>query len=303
MDEIPFELDERARDIQARARAFTEDVLIPLEEEAERRHGRLPDDVVDDVKRAAVDAGLVGGLHRPEHGGQGWSRLQWALVEEQCGPLAPTRSTGTSRTPTTSGSTPSAERRSSAGSCRPCAARSATPTRSPSATPAPTRAGSRTRRRADRRRLPDQRREVVRDHRRRRLRLHRHGQRDRRRRRSCRPCSSSIANAAGIEIVDDPAFTHSYPDGHPTIVFRDVEVDRARRDRRRSAAATTCSAPGSWRSGSGSPPAASARCGGCSTRPSPGRRAASRAATGSSTTRASPSRSPTRPPTPPPGGC
>ena len=43
MDEIPFELDERARDIQARARTFTEDVLIPLEEEAESRHGRLPD--------------------------------------------------------------------------------------------------------------------------------------------------------------------------------------------------------------------------------------------------------------------
>jgi acyl-CoA dehydrogenase len=30
--------------------------------------------------------------------------------------------------------------------------------------------------------------------------------------------------SAGVEIVDDPAFTHSYPDGHPTIVFRDVEV-------------------------------------------------------------------------------
>ena len=29
----------------------------------------------------------------------------------------------------------------------------------------------------------------------------------------------------GIDYVDDPAFTHSYPDGHPTIVFRDVEVD------------------------------------------------------------------------------
>ena len=29
---------------------------------------------------------------------------------------------------------------------------------------------------------------------------------------------------AGIEIVDDPAFTHNYPDGHPTIRFTDVEV-------------------------------------------------------------------------------
>ena len=29
---------------------------------------------------------------------------------------------------------------------------------------------------------------------------------------------------AGIETVADPAFTHSYPDGHPTIAFRNVEV-------------------------------------------------------------------------------
>jgi alkylation response protein AidB-like acyl-CoA dehydrogenase len=85
MDEIPFELDDRAREIQASARTFTEDVLMPLEEEAERRDGILPDDVIEDVKRAAADAGLVGGLHRPEYGGQGWSRLEWALVEEQWG--------------------------------------------------------------------------------------------------------------------------------------------------------------------------------------------------------------------------
>src|ERR671922_503232 len=28
----------------------------------------------------------------------------------------------------------------------------------------------------------------------------------------------------GIEIVDPPPFTHSYPHGHPTIRFTDVEV-------------------------------------------------------------------------------
>jgi acyl-CoA dehydrogenase len=28
----------------------------------------------------------------------------------------------------------------------------------------------------------------------------------------------------GIEVVDDPQFTHSYPEGHPTIRFTDVEV-------------------------------------------------------------------------------
>ena len=83
--DIPFDLDEETRDVQARARAFTEEILFPLEEEAERRHGRLPDDVVADVKREAIARGLTGGLHNPDHGGQGWTRLQWALVEEQYG--------------------------------------------------------------------------------------------------------------------------------------------------------------------------------------------------------------------------
>ncbi|MGH2924717.1 MAG: acyl-CoA dehydrogenase family protein [Solirubrobacterales bacterium] len=81
----PVELDEGARELQARAREFAEQVLIPLEEEAERRGGRLPDDVVAEVKRKAVDAGLQGGLHARDHGGQGWTRLEWCLVEEQYG--------------------------------------------------------------------------------------------------------------------------------------------------------------------------------------------------------------------------
>ncbi len=83
--DIPFDLDDETRDVQARARAFTEEILFPLEDEAERRHGRLPDDVVADVKREALARGLTGGLHDPAHGGQGWTRLQWALVEEQYG--------------------------------------------------------------------------------------------------------------------------------------------------------------------------------------------------------------------------
>src|SRR4051812_15338797 len=83
--EIPFELDEKTRAIQARARRFAEEVLMPLEEQAEALAGKLPDDVIDDVKRAATAAGLCGPLHSPEHGGQGFTRLQWALVEEQSG--------------------------------------------------------------------------------------------------------------------------------------------------------------------------------------------------------------------------
>ncbi len=83
--DIPFDLDDATRDVQTRAKSFTEEVMFPLEEEAERRHGRLPDDVIADVKREAIARDLTGGLHDPAHGGQGWTRLQWALVEEQYG--------------------------------------------------------------------------------------------------------------------------------------------------------------------------------------------------------------------------
>jgi alkylation response protein AidB-like acyl-CoA dehydrogenase len=81
----PLELDQGVLAVQERARRFAEQVLMPLEEEAERRAGRLPDDVVAEVKREAIEARLDGGLHAREHGGQGWTRLQWALVEEQYG--------------------------------------------------------------------------------------------------------------------------------------------------------------------------------------------------------------------------
>jgi alkylation response protein AidB-like acyl-CoA dehydrogenase len=224
VDEIPFELDDRARDIQARARAFTEDVLIPLEEEAESRHGRLPEDVVEDVKRAAADAGLVGGLHRPEYGGQGWSRLEWALVEEQWG-----RSTNAIHWHVPNAynvwhhaSEPQVQRwlvpplRGEVRDAYAVTERDAGSDPSRIATVAePTGDGYRINGEkwfvttgdvaavyivmanviADGAKLPTL--FVV----------------DR--------------NAPGVEIVDDPAFTHSYPDGHPTIVFRDVEVTEA----------------------------------------------------------------------------
>ncbi len=75
----------RALEIQERARRFAEQVLMPLEQEAERRHGRLDPETIATVKREATAAGLAGGLHAVEHGGQGWSQVEWALVEEQYG--------------------------------------------------------------------------------------------------------------------------------------------------------------------------------------------------------------------------
>ena len=72
-------------DLQERARRFVDEVLIPNEELAETSGGKIPDELKQRIKREAVDAGLSGGLHAPEHGGQGWTKMEWFLVEEQLG--------------------------------------------------------------------------------------------------------------------------------------------------------------------------------------------------------------------------
>ncbi|MEZ5074058.1 MAG: acyl-CoA dehydrogenase [Solirubrobacterales bacterium] len=221
MDQTAFELDDRARDIQARARAFTEDVLIPLEEEAERRHGRLPDDVIEDVKRAAVDAGLVGGLHHPEHGGQGWSRLEWALVEEQWG-----RSTNAIHWHVPNAYNvwqhASAEQvqrwlvpalRGEVRDAYAVTERDAGSDPSRIATVAePSGGGYRINGEkwfvttGDVAAVYVVMANVVEDG-------------------AKLPTLFVVdRDAPGVEIIDDPPFTHNYPDGHPTIVFRDVEV-------------------------------------------------------------------------------
>ena len=82
---LPLELPPELEELRDRARAFVDEELIPLEEEAERLGGRLPAETIERVKRAGMAARLNGGLHSPEYGGQGWSRLEWALVEEQFG--------------------------------------------------------------------------------------------------------------------------------------------------------------------------------------------------------------------------
>jgi acyl-CoA dehydrogenase len=72
-------------DLQARARAFTRDVLQPLELEFERAGGRLQSEQRAAIKRAAIDARLVGGSLPKAVGGQGWSMLEQVLVHEQLG--------------------------------------------------------------------------------------------------------------------------------------------------------------------------------------------------------------------------
>ena len=81
----PDELTPEQLELQQRARTFVEDVLMPLEEEAERSGGRLAEETVRDIRREAIAARLQGGRFSPEYGGQGWSMLEWFLVNEQFG--------------------------------------------------------------------------------------------------------------------------------------------------------------------------------------------------------------------------
>jgi alkylation response protein AidB-like acyl-CoA dehydrogenase len=71
--------------LQARARAFVENVLMPLEQEAQKNDGRLPAETVARIRQEAVAARLQGGRFAPEYGGQGWSMVEWFLVNEQFG--------------------------------------------------------------------------------------------------------------------------------------------------------------------------------------------------------------------------
>jgi alkylation response protein AidB-like acyl-CoA dehydrogenase len=72
-------------DLRDRARRFVEDILIPNEELAERAGGKIPDELKKRIKSEAIEVGLSGGLHSPEYGGQGWTKTEWFLVEEQLG--------------------------------------------------------------------------------------------------------------------------------------------------------------------------------------------------------------------------
>jgi alkylation response protein AidB-like acyl-CoA dehydrogenase len=73
------------QELRDRARRFVDEVLIPNEELAEQSGGQIPDELKQRIKTESIEAGLSGGLHDPEYGGQGWTRMEWFLVEEQLG--------------------------------------------------------------------------------------------------------------------------------------------------------------------------------------------------------------------------
>ena len=72
-------------ELQQRAARFVDDVLIPLEVTAELAGGPLSEANQQRVRRLSLEAGLQGGRHRREHGGNSWTARQWFLVEEQFG--------------------------------------------------------------------------------------------------------------------------------------------------------------------------------------------------------------------------
>ena len=71
--------------LRERAAAFVDEVLIPLEVAAELAGGPLPTADVDRIRSASLAARLHGGRHAPAHGGNGWTTREWFLVEEQFG--------------------------------------------------------------------------------------------------------------------------------------------------------------------------------------------------------------------------
>ena len=81
----PAELDPHLQELQQRARTFVDNVLIPLELEAEQLGGALPQQSIDEIKREAIAARLNGGRFAAEYGGQGWSMVEWFVVNEQFG--------------------------------------------------------------------------------------------------------------------------------------------------------------------------------------------------------------------------
>jgi acyl-CoA dehydrogenase len=82
---VDYDLTPAQRDLCDRAAAFVDEVLIPLEVEAELAQGRLPAETAERVRVEARERGLAGGNHPVELGGLGWSNLEQVLVHLELG--------------------------------------------------------------------------------------------------------------------------------------------------------------------------------------------------------------------------
>lgn len=77
--------DRREAELRERAAAFVDEVLVPLEVPAELAGGPLPAADVERIRTASLAARVHGGRHAVAHGGNGWTTREWFLVEEQLG--------------------------------------------------------------------------------------------------------------------------------------------------------------------------------------------------------------------------
>jgi acyl-CoA dehydrogenase len=83
MTTYPMSAEDRA--VQARARAFVDEDLIPWEQHAEEHAGKIPDDEREAHRRKAIELGLSS-MNMPRNlGGTEMTMLQQVLVSEQIG--------------------------------------------------------------------------------------------------------------------------------------------------------------------------------------------------------------------------
>jgi alkylation response protein AidB-like acyl-CoA dehydrogenase len=81
---VDLRLSEEDAALQAKARRFTDDVLVPLELECEEHDGLTPDSAAA-AKRAVLGHDFHAINHTVTNGGQGFDTFQVMLVEEQWG--------------------------------------------------------------------------------------------------------------------------------------------------------------------------------------------------------------------------
>ena len=220
-------LSAQEAELQARARAFVDEVLIPLRGAGRARAGRCRPTTSPRSGASRSSARLSGGLHSRRARRPG---LDARRVVPRRGAVRPLDQRDLVARP--DGLQRARARLARADRALPearrCAARlhDAYAVTEEHAGSDPS--GIRTTAERDRRRLADQRREVVRHLRRRRGRLHRDGQRAGRRRVAADAVPDRSRRARASTVVDDPPFTHNYPHGHPTIALRRARSARTR---------------------------------------------------------------------------
>ena len=213
-------------ELAADARSFVDEHCKPHEETAERNGGKLPAETAAAIARAAQAAGLVGLDHLPEHGGQGMGLLEQVVVHEAFG-----RNTNgvwwhipSVANVLAHGTADQIERylrpalRGERGECY--AITEADAGSDPGAVVGTAR------RRGDRWIMDTEKwfatsgdvADFFIVHV---LAIDEHGS-------DLGPTLFLVDRGPGVEIVDDPPFTHTFPVGHPTIRFR-VELDDAQR--------------------------------------------------------------------------